>query len=35
MAHRTGLTFETVEDDSAIPSTAKEIVDEYKEAHQI
>jgi uncharacterized damage-inducible protein DinB len=30
MAHRTGLTFETVNDDSPIPSTVKEIVDEYK-----
>ena len=32
MAHRTGLTFKTVEADSAIPATAKEIVDAYKEA---
>ncbi len=32
MAHRTGLTFKTVEADSAIPATAKEIVDSYKEA---
>jgi uncharacterized damage-inducible protein DinB len=30
MAHRTGLTFETVNDDAPIPSTVKEIVDEYK-----
>jgi len=30
MAHRTGLTFKTVEDNSPIPSTAKEILDEYK-----
>jgi uncharacterized damage-inducible protein DinB len=30
MAHRTGLSFETVNDDSPIPSTVKEIVDEYK-----
>ncbi len=30
MAHRTGLTFETVDDNSPIPSTAKEILDEYK-----
>jgi uncharacterized damage-inducible protein DinB len=29
MAHRTGLTFETVNDDAPIPSTVKEIVDEY------
>ena len=32
MAHRTGLTFKTVEANSAIPATAKEIVDAYKEA---
>lgn len=32
MAHRTGLTFETVDENAAIPSTAKEIVDEYKRA---
>jgi len=32
MAHRTGLTFKTVEADSAIPKTAKAIVDAYKEA---
>ena len=31
MAHRTGLNFKTVEADSAIPATAKEIVDAYKE----
>ena len=30
MAHRTGLTFETVNDDASTPSTIKEIVDEYK-----
>jgi uncharacterized damage-inducible protein DinB len=30
MAHRTGLTFETVNENAPIPSTAKEIVDEYK-----
>jgi len=30
MAHRTGLTFETVNDDAPTPSTIKEIVDEYK-----
>jgi uncharacterized damage-inducible protein DinB len=32
MAHRTGLTFETIDENSSIPSTAKEIVDEYKSA---
>ena len=32
MAHRTGLTFKTVETDSTFPATAKEIVDAYKEA---
>ena len=32
MMHRTGLTFETVNDSAPIPSTAKEIVDEYKRA---
>jgi len=32
MGHRTGLTFKTVEADSAIPTTAKEIVEAYKEA---
>jgi len=30
MAHRTGLTFDTVDDKSPIPATAKKIVDEYK-----
>ena len=30
MAHRTGLTFDTVDDNSIVPATAKEIVDEYK-----
>ncbi len=30
MAHRTGLKFETVDENAPIPSTAKEIVDEYK-----
>ena len=30
MAHRTGLTFKTLDDNSPIPSTAKEILDEYK-----
>ena len=32
MAHRTGLTFKTVESDSALPSTVSEIVQVYKEA---
>jgi uncharacterized damage-inducible protein DinB len=32
LVHRTGLTFETVDADSPIPATAKEIVDEYKRA---
>jgi uncharacterized damage-inducible protein DinB len=32
MAHRTGLTFETVEEKAPIPTTVKEIVDEYKRA---
>jgi len=32
MAHRTGLTFETVDENAPIPLTAKEIVDEYKHA---
>lgn len=30
MAHRTGLTFDTMDDKSPIPATAKEIVDEYR-----
>ena len=30
MVQRTGLSFETVNDDSPIPPTVKEIVDEYK-----
>ena len=30
MTHRTGLTFETVDDNAPIPSAAKEIVAEYK-----
>jgi len=30
MSHRTGLTFDTVDDNSPVPATAKEIVDEYK-----
>lgn len=32
MAHRTGLTFKTVESNSSVPETAKEIVEAYKEA---
>jgi len=32
MAHRTGLTFETVDENASIPKTVKEIVDEYKRA---
>jgi uncharacterized damage-inducible protein DinB len=34
MAHRTGLTFKTVDNNSSIPATAKEIVDAYKEASE-
>lgn len=34
MAHRTGLTFKTVESDSVIPSTVNEIVQIYKEASE-
>ncbi len=34
MAHRTGLTFKTVESNSSIPATAKEIFDAYKEASE-
>jgi uncharacterized damage-inducible protein DinB len=34
MAHRTGLNFKTVEAESDIPATAKEIVDAYKEASE-
>jgi uncharacterized damage-inducible protein DinB len=30
MAHRTGLKFDTVDDNSPVPATAKEIIDEYK-----
>lgn len=30
MIHRTGLSFETVDENAPIPLTAKEIVDEYK-----
>ena len=32
MAHRTGLTFKTVDSNSSVPATAKEIVDDYKNA---
>jgi uncharacterized damage-inducible protein DinB len=32
MAHRTGLSFKTVDENAPIPSTAKAIVDEYKHA---
>lgn len=32
MAHRTGLTFETVDETAPIPKTVKEIIDEYKRA---
>jgi len=32
MAHRTELTFKTVDDQSSIPDTTKEIVDAYKDA---
>jgi len=32
LGHRMGLTFEKVDQNSPIPSTAKEIVDEYKRA---
>lgn len=34
MAHRTGLTFKTVESGSAVPATVKEIVEAYKEASE-
>jgi uncharacterized damage-inducible protein DinB len=34
MAHRTGLTFKTVESNSVVPTTVKEIVDAYKEASE-
>ena len=30
LGHRAGLTFKTVDENAPIPSTAKEIVDEYK-----
>ena len=32
MAHRTGLTFKTVDENSTVPATAKEIIDAYKQA---
>jgi uncharacterized damage-inducible protein DinB len=32
MAHRTGLTFETIDENAPIPSSVKEIVDQYKRA---
>ena len=32
MAHRTGLTFETVEENSTIPSKVSEIIKSYKQA---
>lgn len=34
MEHRTGLTFKTAESNSAVPTTAKEIVEAYKEASE-
>ena len=34
MAHRTGLNFKTVDSNSSIPATVKEIVDAYKEASE-
>ena len=34
MAHRTGLTFETVDENVPIPKTVKEIVDECKRASE-
>jgi uncharacterized damage-inducible protein DinB len=34
MAHRTGLTFKTVDSNSPIPSTVNEIVQVYKEASE-
>jgi uncharacterized damage-inducible protein DinB len=30
MAHRTGLTFKSVDENSSVPNTAKEIVEAYK-----
>jgi len=32
MIHRTGLTFKTVDENSTVPATAKEIIDAYKQA---
>lgn len=34
MAHRTGLTFKTIDSNSAIPATVNEIVQVYKEASE-
>ncbi len=34
MAHRTGLTFKTVDDNSPVPATSKEIIDLYKKASE-
>jgi uncharacterized damage-inducible protein DinB len=34
MGHRTGLTFKTVDINSSVPTTAKEIVEAYKEASE-
>ncbi|MCX8104662.1 MAG: DinB family protein [Ignavibacterium album] len=34
MAQRTGLTFETVDENSPVPKTAKEIVDAYRTASE-
>ncbi|MCJ7553933.1 MAG: DinB family protein [Ignavibacteriaceae bacterium] len=34
MAHRTGLIFKTVDEDSPVPATAKEIVSAYKEVSE-
>jgi len=34
MAHPTGLKFKTVDENSSVPATAKEIVDAYKEASE-
>ena len=32
LAHRTGLTFESVDENASVPSSVKEIVNEYKRA---
>ena len=34
MAHRTGLSFKTVDENSSVPATAKEIVEAYKQASE-